>query len=259
MGFLSKQLSEISKEIPPPLFVGVIGAVSGRMIASSPAVNLLNAEKTRMLDAWELDSVHIADFTGYLNETYGTQMGFVAKMQLLALELNAMQEDGGSRFSYRSVGGVDWILKVKSIPYGGKTLMLLTYMDLQAFQKQVQETSDKTGFAMLGIIVAFVTLGCLFALVITRQLGVVARQIDMLKSLKFSEVLDKESGVKSRSFVFELAKLQEAFHEMVTVFAKTLKTNQNIQKGPVMSANSIQASQNLNVGTTSERKLSANV
>ncbi|ORY47457.1 hypothetical protein BCR33DRAFT_764451 [Rhizoclosmatium globosum] len=227
MGFLAKQLSDISNTIPTPLFVGVIGAVSGRMLASSPAINLLSADKTRMLDAWELDSIHVLDFSSYLNETYGTQMGYLAKVQNLAADLNAMQEDGGSRFSYRNVGGVDWILKVKSIIYGGKALLLLTYMDLQAFQKQVQETSDRTGYAMLGIILAFVTAGCLFAIVITRQLDVVARQIDMLKNLKFSEVLDKESGVKKRSFVFELAKLQEAFHEMVTVFAKTLKTNQS--------------------------------
>ncbi|KAJ3080209.1 hypothetical protein HDU99_008976, partial [Rhizoclosmatium hyalinum] len=116
-------------------------------------------------------------------------------------------------------------------------------MDVESFQKQVQETSDKTGLAMLGIIVAFVTLGCLFALVITRQLGLVAVQIDMLKNLKFSEVLDKESGVKSRSFVFEL----EAFQEMVAVFAKSLTTSHSLQKGPQTyvagSANSVQPSQ----------------
>ncbi|KAJ3080210.1 hypothetical protein HDU99_008977 [Rhizoclosmatium hyalinum] len=181
-------------------------------------------------------------------------------MNRLADELNAMQIDGGSRFAERNVGGVDWIMKIKSMPYGGKTLILLTYMDVEAFQKQVQETSDRTGLAMLGIIVAFVILGCLFALVITRQLGLVAIQIDLLKNLKFSEVLDKESGVKNRSFVLELAKLQEAFHEMVAVFAKSLKTSHSLQKGPQVygagSANSVQASQWMHGSPTPERKAS---
>ncbi|ORY47477.1 hypothetical protein BCR33DRAFT_736273 [Rhizoclosmatium globosum] len=110
MMFLSRQLDEIAKDISAPLFIGVIGANSGRLLASSPKMELLNEDKTRMLDARELQSPHICDFVGYLNETYGSQLGFITQMNRLADELNAMQIDGGSRFAERNVGGVDWIM-----------------------------------------------------------------------------------------------------------------------------------------------------
>ncbi|KAJ3076373.1 hypothetical protein HDU99_001356, partial [Rhizoclosmatium hyalinum] len=47
--------------------------------------------------------------------------------------------------------------------------------------------------------------------------------------LKFSEVLDREDGVKGRSFIFELADLQQAFFEMATAFAQSLKASMSVR------------------------------
>ncbi|ORY47483.1 hypothetical protein BCR33DRAFT_97963 [Rhizoclosmatium globosum] len=158
--------------------------------------------------------------------------GFLSQSRALIRDIDAMN---GKLIMTRTFLGTDWLLQVDNIEYYNQVLVLITYMDLHAFEKKVRETSERTGFAMLGIILAFVCGGCLFAVVITKQLDLVAKQIDLLKNLKFNEVLDKNSGLKGRSFVLELAKLQEAFHEMVTVFAKTLKTSQSLQKGPAMT------------------------
>ncbi|KAJ3047710.1 hypothetical protein HDU99_009413 [Rhizoclosmatium hyalinum] len=129
----------------------------------------------------------------------------------------------------RNVNGINWMLEMKVMSLIGQRFIFAVYMNVDYVETDIKYSGRKTGFMMLGIILAFLCLGGLFSWTIASQLGLVAKQIDLLKQLKFNEVLDRESGVKGRSFIYELANLQQAFFEMATAFAQSLKTSLNIR------------------------------
>ncbi|ORY47484.1 hypothetical protein BCR33DRAFT_764468 [Rhizoclosmatium globosum] len=230
VAFLSTQLDEINAAVPYPLFIGLIESSTGHIVAASPKTEVTSSDGA-LITIEESKNAFFHDFTNYVFELSPGPHNVSTKLIQLGRHLDTDYIGSKNLYAKRTVGGSEWMLQTNTITYAGQITIQAIYMKISSFEEKVQTTSSKTGFSMIGIILGFLILGVLFSVTITRQLDLVARQINLLKNLKFNEVLDKDSGVKGRSFVFELAKLQEAFHEMVTVFAKTLKMSQSLQRG----------------------------
>ncbi|KAJ3067759.1 hypothetical protein HDU98_009040 [Podochytrium sp. JEL0797] len=132
-----------------------------------------------------------------------------------------------------------FVMQLSLIDMGdGHPLLLFQYIDQNAVLSNMQSTSMKTGFIMLGIILLVVGTGTLFALLISRQLRIVGSQISLLKQMKFNQVLGKDGKMQSTSFISELSDVQVLFYEMVVQFANTLKASKSMQQGAMGSLTS---------------------
>ncbi|ORY30731.1 hypothetical protein BCR33DRAFT_792547 [Rhizoclosmatium globosum] len=221
MDFLSDKLETIVKGAPYPVTIDVIEISTGFVVASWPPVQAIATDGSRILLFNEIVNPILQDFSRYVGND---------SLSNLAASINVRSGNYSQKVLIeRYVNGSKYYLQLNVVEYGTQQLLTLLYLNTDDFNAQVIDTSTKTGYMIGGIIAAFTLGGALFAITITRQLDLVSNQINLLKQLKFSEVLDKESGVKSRSFVLELARLQEAFQEMVTVFADTLKTSNTLR------------------------------
>ncbi|KAJ3287462.1 hypothetical protein HDU79_005678 [Rhizoclosmatium sp. JEL0117] len=239
MDFLSDKLQTIVEASPYPVVIDVIEISTGFVVASWPRVQAIAEDGSRILRYNEISSIILQDFSAYV-DSFKTA---ASPLSTLADGISALHQKHGL-FVDRYVNGSKYILQLNIVQYGTQKLLTVLYLNTDDFNAQVTDTSTKTGYMIGGIILAFVFGGYLFSITITRQLDLVSRQINLLKCLKFSEVLDKDSGVKGRSFVFELANLQEAFHEMVTVFADTLKASNSLRQGSGRLASTLGNNQN---------------
>ncbi|KAJ3032847.1 hypothetical protein HDU99_010877, partial [Rhizoclosmatium hyalinum] len=175
-----------------------------------------------------VNSTFAQDLANYFASSFQS----TATMSQIIDFVQNMDQSGKEKiYVNRNINGVNWLLELKVMPLLGQRFIFAVFINIDFVQADVKASGEKTGFMMLGIILAFLILGGLFSWTIAYQLGLVAKQIELLKQLKFSEVLDKEDGIKGRSFIFELADLQQGFFEMTTTFAKCLKTNANVRAG----------------------------
>ncbi|KAJ3009940.1 UNVERIFIED_CONTAM: hypothetical protein HDU68_002411 [Siphonaria sp. JEL0065] len=217
---ISDAIQEMLQVIPFPMFAAVIEAKYW-------AYTLLKLS--------EINDPFLRDFSNVVNSTY-TWGGVGRPINDLPSQLSeiyAFLEDyypgNQAAFTDRKFNGVIWKLGLNTAHILGNPMLFIIYMNVDSVEEQLNELSAKTGYMMIGIILAFVTFGAGFTIIITRQLAVVSRQIRLLKDLKFKEVLGGNAEIKDRSFIYELAELQKCFYSMVIVFSELLKTNSSIR------------------------------
>ncbi|KAJ3296096.1 hypothetical protein HDU79_007522 [Rhizoclosmatium sp. JEL0117] len=225
MTFLTKRLTQILSTIPYPMFCAIVEPFTGYIVTLSSNARLISDDQSSILTLYDVQDPFVQDFSLYLNTTY--------KGQELIDQLEAATNVVlvSPLFTSRKLQNANWQLQMQSVLFGKSPYLFLTYLNVDAVEIEVSQVSTRTGYIMLGIILAFLLAGTLFSVTVSSQLNLVRKQIGMLKQLKFHEVLDKESGVKGRSFIHELADLQQSFHEMVQVFASTIKTSQSLRSG----------------------------
>ncbi|KAJ3292585.1 hypothetical protein HDU79_001263 [Rhizoclosmatium sp. JEL0117] len=201
--------------------------MAGYLVASSdPTLTLIASDRRSITPLSALNNSFGQDVSNYFAATYP---GGTAQSQMLKFAAVMDQSNTEKFYINRNINGVNWMLEMKVMSLIGQRFIFAVYMNIDYVEADIKSSGEKTGFMMLGIIVAFLILGGLFSWMIASQLGLVAKQIDLLKQLKFNEVLDKESGVKGRSFIYELANLQQAFFEMATAFAQSLKSSMHVR------------------------------
>ncbi|ORY44081.1 hypothetical protein BCR33DRAFT_717180 [Rhizoclosmatium globosum] len=211
MNFVSVRLSKIASTIPYPTFSGFLDVTSGKLVASSdPSINLLTNDGYGILPLGSVNNTFVQDLANYYASSFQSATTIA---QILDFVQNMDQSGKEKIYVNRNINGVNWLLELKVMPLLGQRFIFAVFINIDFVQADIKASGEKTGFMMLGIILAFLLLGGLFSWTIASQLGLVAKQIDLLKQLKFSEVLNKEEGVKGRSFIFELANLQQAFFE----------------------------------------------
>ncbi|KAI8610526.1 hypothetical protein BC830DRAFT_1145314 [Chytriomyces sp. MP71] len=110
-------------------------------------------------------------------------------------------------------------------------MLFVQFLNIGEVLKDVRQLSYMTSLWISLLVLGFVVMGTIFAYIVSQQLHNVSKQIKMLKSLKFAEVVDKNKGVKGKSFIAELHELQQSFLEMVVVLAGAFKRNQSFAKG----------------------------
>ncbi|KAI9340226.1 hypothetical protein BDR26DRAFT_361084 [Obelidium mucronatum] len=235
MSFLAIKLTEILAKIPVPMFATILEVSSGTVVATSSDAKIISDDKKRVFSLFEIRDPFMQDFAGYINSMYPPLNNPPLQLGQIASRLAQMPKKSMDLhpriYVDRVLNGTNWKIEMNTVRFGGGDYLFVTYLNVDAVEADVIQMSLQTGYMMLGIIIAFLMLGTLFATIVSRQLNLVARQIDLLKQLKFGEVLDKDSGIKGRSFVYELAALQESFHEMVTVFAQTIKKSSGLRTG----------------------------
>ncbi|ORY41341.1 hypothetical protein BCR33DRAFT_718956 [Rhizoclosmatium globosum] len=225
MAFLTKRLKQVLGTIPYPMFCAIVEPFTGYIVTLSSNASLLTDDQLSILTLNDVQDPFVQDFSSYLNATFKGQ-GLVDQL-MAATSLVSVSP----RFTSRSLNNANWQLQIQSALFMKSNYLFLTYLNVDAVEVEVSQVSTRTGYIMLGIILTFLLAGTLFAVTVSSQLNLVRKQIGMLKQLKFHEVLDKDSGVKGRSFIHELADLQQSFHEMVKVFASTIKTSQSLRGG----------------------------
>ncbi|ORY44077.1 hypothetical protein BCR33DRAFT_766231 [Rhizoclosmatium globosum] len=227
MGFVSGRLSKIANAIPYPLFAGFLDVNSGSLVASSdPSITFLTSDGLGILPLTAVNNSFAQDLSIYFLSSYPANN---SQSQMVKFVATMDQAKRVKMYVDRNVNGENWMLELKVMSLLGQRFIFAVYMNVDFVESDIKTSGQRTGFMMLGIILAFLLLGGLFSWTIASQLGLVAKQIDLLKQLKFSEVLDREDGVKGRSFIFELADLQQAFFEMATAFAQSLKASMSVR------------------------------
>ncbi|ORY41340.1 hypothetical protein BCR33DRAFT_852329 [Rhizoclosmatium globosum] len=225
MTFLTKRLTQILATIPYPMFCAIVEPFTGYIVTLSSNASLTSDDQSSILSLNDVQDPFMQDFSSYLNTTYkGYELVDQLKAATNLVSVSPL-------FTSRKLQNANWQLQMQSVLFGKSPYLFLTYLNVDAVEIEVSQVSTRTGYIMLGIILAFLLAGTLFSVTVSSQLNLVRKQIGMLKQLKFHEVLDKESGVKGRSFIHELADLQQSFHEMVQVFASTIKTSQSLRSG----------------------------
>ncbi|KAJ3132299.1 hypothetical protein HK100_005458 [Physocladia obscura] len=225
---ISKNVITVINTIPYPIFVAVLEISSAYILASSSTAQVIASDFSSVLTVNQVEDPFFQDVCKILNITYGTDKSVTQQLSAIS---NSLSLEGSLSY-VRNLNGATWKVEAYLINSTVGNMLFIEYLNVDAVESDLTKTSRKTGLIMLGVIVGVLIIGILFAIIISRQLGIVATQIIMLKQLKFQEALSKDAGIKSRSFVYELAGLQESFYEMVTVFAKILRTSNNLQRKP---------------------------
>ncbi|ORY49749.1 hypothetical protein BCR33DRAFT_713363 [Rhizoclosmatium globosum] len=236
VSYIFERIQDVTSVIPYPMFVGIIEVSSGNLMVASNNVSLLADDGQSLTPIYLINDPFIHDFLTYVNETFAPTFSPVQNLPSQLSIVPAAIDSTPTEAIYitRKISGVNWRLELNYFTLGIQQYILFTYLNIDA-QAQVQAVSQQTGIYIFVIIGVSLLLGTLFALAVSRQLNIVSQQINLLKQLKFSEVLGVESGVKRRSFIKELAELQQGFHEMCKVFATMIKANSMLQKGPHVS------------------------
>ncbi|KAJ3068611.1 hypothetical protein HDU98_008251 [Podochytrium sp. JEL0797] len=232
MFYLSQHLMAQSESVPYQLFTGIIDVASGAVLAISSNATLVDSNGNSV-PLPQIQDPFTQNFAEYLDAVVGSTGNLTTQLSYILQEFTPSTVD--ELFIDRRFNNINWRLSLSILDIAGEKHVLWVFLNIDQVESQVSKVSTQTGIIVLLIILAFLVLGWLFSFAVSRQLRLVSMQIGLLKQLKFNEVLDKESGIKARSFVYELAGLQEAFHEMVGVFAATIKSNQQMQRGPTSS------------------------
>ncbi|KAJ3060817.1 hypothetical protein HDU98_003227, partial [Podochytrium sp. JEL0797] len=167
------------------------------------------------------------DFSVLVNSTFtfGLIDDLPAQLENIYQYINYYYPGRQNMFLDRTIQGANWKVGLNAFGFQGKEQLIVVYMNTDSVQVQLGKQSTSTGYVITGIIVAFVIVGGLFSILIGRQLGVVSRQIQLLRDLKFKEVLGGGTEVKDRSFIYELAELQKCFYQMVVKFSELIKVS----------------------------------
>ncbi|ORY20041.1 hypothetical protein BCR33DRAFT_777404 [Rhizoclosmatium globosum] len=231
LGFVSTQINEILKVFKYPVFAAAVECGTGYVLGTSSTAQLFN--DTVIYSVREVDDPFFKDFTRLLD---GSFTGVNVTVQLGSVSSVAEGQDRW--FLDRNIAGSRWKLGINAHLFAGRKILLLVYMNIESVESQMDRLSTKTGYMMLGIIAAFVALTVLFSIVISRQLQVVVRRIQLLKDLKVSEMAEDVDG-HAYSVVFELAELQKAFNSMTAVFTEFLKKNAAMTRKVVMHSEGV--------------------
>ncbi|KAJ3063158.1 hypothetical protein HDU98_000985 [Podochytrium sp. JEL0797] len=234
---ISQQILAICGIVSFPVFAGVVKVNTGTVLATSSDSPLFSLVTQTLYTIDEIQDPFFADFSNFVNSTIvlGLVNDLPAQLEIIYTFLDTYYKGASNMFEDRVVNGVPWKLALNSFSMSGSSYIILVYMDVASVEAQLGKQSTTTGYVISGIIVAVVLTGFLFSILIGRQLSVVSRQIQLLKDMKFKEVLGGGAEVKDRSFIYELAELQKCFYQMVVKFSEILRVNNSIRES-VMAA-----------------------
>ncbi|KAJ3067757.1 hypothetical protein HDU98_009038 [Podochytrium sp. JEL0797] len=234
VSFLSNQLKMIVQKMPYPMIAGAVEITSGYVVAMSDDTSFISADGSAVLTITQLSENFVIDLCNYLKEQYPSANADLLT-QLSDIATTLANPSTPFLRGLRTIS-TPFVMQLSLIDMGdGHPLLLFQYIDQNAVLANMRSTSIKTGLTMLGIILLVVGTGTVFALLISRQLRIVASQISLLKQMKFNQVLGKDGQVQSSSFISELSEVQVLFYEMVVQFANTLKASKMMQQSAMGS------------------------
>ncbi|ORY53816.1 hypothetical protein BCR33DRAFT_732601 [Rhizoclosmatium globosum] len=212
LSFISSQIRDIIDIVSFPIFAAVVECDTGYVVGTSSFAATIQNET--LLTINEINDPFFQDLSNFVNSTYryGSVDNVVAQLGLTGTYIEQYFPGATNWFVERKLGTENWKLGLNAYKLNGKQHLFVVYMNIDSVESQFNKLSSQTGYMMIGIIGSFVVLGALFAILISRQLYVVVKQIQLLKDLKFREVLGTSAEIKDRSFIYELAELQKCFH-----------------------------------------------
>ncbi|KAJ3097097.1 hypothetical protein HK100_005433 [Physocladia obscura] len=218
-------LQNILSQIPYPMFVVALEAQTGYLIGTSDGASVLNAAQDGIIKVTESNGVFLLDLCSYINATFPNLL-LSDQLNQISRIINATQLP--IMFN-RQINGAQYAVRLDLAPIvWDEAWLTAQYLNMDSVKQNLNKSSKTTEIVILSIIVVAISVGSLFAYVIARQLNLVSTQINKLKHMRFLEVLEKEKGFQNASFVRELAHLQISLHEMVSIFATTLKTSNSL-------------------------------
>ncbi|KAJ3073159.1 hypothetical protein HDU98_002131 [Podochytrium sp. JEL0797] len=228
---ISEQIVAICEIVSFPVFAGVVKVNTGTVLATSSSAPLFSIAAQTLFAINEIQDPFFADFSNFVNSTIvlGLINDLPNQLDIIYTYVRTHYPGSENTFEDRVVDGVPWKLALKAFSMSGSAYLILVYMNVATVEAQLGKQSTTTGYVISGIIVAVVVTGFLFSILIGRQLSVVSRQIQLLKDMKFKEVLGGGTDVKDRSFIYELAELQKCFYQMVVKFGDLLQINSSAQ------------------------------
>ncbi|KAJ3288702.1 hypothetical protein HDU79_004628 [Rhizoclosmatium sp. JEL0117] len=235
LSFISLQIQNIISIVAFPIFAAVIECDTGTVIGTSSQIPLI--QNGTILKINEINDPYFQDFSKFVNTTdhYGTVNNLPATLNIIASFIGEYFPGTANWFVDRKIGGATWKLGMNAYGLNGKQLLFVIYMNVDSVESQMSTLSNITGYMMIGIIGGFVTIGILFAYMISAQLYRVVSQIMLLKDLKFQEAIGSSVDSKGHSFIYELAELQKSFKQLVSVFSDLLKRNSILMSKPTVT------------------------
>ncbi|KAJ3070137.1 hypothetical protein HDU98_006819 [Podochytrium sp. JEL0797] len=232
--FVSNQIINIISIVQFPVFAALIKVGTGTVLATSSQAPLFDAQTQHIYTINQVQDPFFQDFSDLVNSTFtfGLIDDLPAQLDNIYQYLSYYYPGTNNMFLDRTIQGGKWKLAMNPILIQGKQQLIVVYMNTDSVQAQLGKQSTSTGYVIAGIIAAFVIFGGLFSILIGRQLGVVSRQIQLLRDLKFKEVLGGGDEVKDRSFIYELAELQKCFYQMVVKFSDLIKVSGGSMRDP---------------------------
>ncbi|KAJ3072821.1 hypothetical protein HDU98_002845 [Podochytrium sp. JEL0797] len=232
LAFILTQISNILSTVSFPIFAAVVECETGYVLGTSSPAALFDAQTGNIFHIQDIDDQFFGDFSGFVNSTFrfGPVNDLPSQLSTLQVYIDTYFPVSQNYFVDRKINGANWKLGLKAYEVLNHQLLFVIYMNTDLVETELNSISKTTGYIILGIILAFVLVGVMFALLVTHQLSVVSGQILLLKDLKFKEVLGSNAEIKSRSFIFELAELQKCFYSMVIAFSGALKGNSSLHK-----------------------------
>ncbi|KAJ3068573.1 hypothetical protein HDU98_008285, partial [Podochytrium sp. JEL0797] len=213
---VSNQIINIISIVSFPVFAAVIKQDTGTVLATSSLAPLFDETTQHIYTINQIQDPFFQDFSVLVNSTFtfGLIDDLPAQLDNIYQYLSYYYPGSNNMFLDRHIHGANWKLAMNPFNMLGQQYLVIVYMNTDSVEVQLGKQSTSTGYVIAGIIVAFVIVGGLFSILIGRQLAVVSRQIQLLRDLKFKEVLGGGDEVKDRSFIYELAELQKCFYQM---------------------------------------------
>ncbi|KAJ3072820.1 hypothetical protein HDU98_002844 [Podochytrium sp. JEL0797] len=229
LDFISSQIVQILSVVSFPIFAAVVEVETGYVLGTSSLANLFDPQTGVIFPIQKIADPFFADFSAFVNSTFlfGNVNDLPAQLSTIQVYIDTYYPGFQIWFIDRQISGANWKLGLNSLQVLNHHLLFIVYMNTDLVETELNSISKTTGYIILGIILAFITVGIAFAALVAFQLNVVSGQILLLKDLKFKEVLGSNAEIKSRSFIYELSELQKCFYNMVITFSGALKGNSN--------------------------------
>ncbi|KAJ1559808.1 hypothetical protein HK405_009277 [Cladochytrium tenue] len=230
---IQSKFSSVLEAVPYTMFVAAIESYTGKVIAISSNTSILTVDGASVLTFNNvLDEPFLVEFTSYVNKSYpsySTTDASLYQIRNLTSDLESVTAvtyntnvNGSNYMVFAQLGTVSW----DSGPW-----VLVQYLNADDVVSSINTTSRKVEVIVLSTVAFAIIVGTGISFLLSRQIKIVSVQIAALRELKFQEVLDRQRGVKSRSFVRELHDLQVSFFDMTKRFADTLRAREEFGKG----------------------------
>ncbi|KAJ3027564.1 UNVERIFIED_CONTAM: Fibrocystin-L [Siphonaria sp. JEL0065] len=228
---ISKAITGMLEAVSFSMFAAVVEANTGRVLATSSSAALFSGDSIYTIQ--QINDPFFQDFSAVSNSSFGGGNSIAKASDLPTLlshmwsYLNATYPGSQSCYIDRTIAGATWRLSLNTYTLLGNPMIFVIYMNIDSVEMQLNQMSIRTGYMILGIILAFLLLGFLFTLLITRQINVVSKQMKLLEKLDFEKVAEMD---RKPSFIYEVAELEACFHGMVDAFSTVLKTNASFRQ-----------------------------
>ncbi|KAI9350593.1 hypothetical protein DFJ73DRAFT_831981 [Zopfochytrium polystomum] len=201
MDTVRQQVLKQFAQQPDLAFVAAMEALTGRIVASSTGAEFSNKTRTSLSSSSNfttptfdsLDEPFFEDLTNKLLSLFPEAKGSTYLADTLFDKLMSTYGTNGTLSYSTNVGGRSYLARVDLTEVlWDEPWVVVQYLDVDRVLATVNRASTTAEILILSVVAVAVLLGTVFAVLVARQIQMVAKSISKLRDVGFTEALVKE-------------------------------------------------------------------